>query len=69
MYKIKVINLETGKVWWEYGFSKFLMKRIHFFYHETSADNYTTYEVLAVEKIIFTWETFKKCLTNQMVMV
>ncbi len=65
MYKIKVKNNETNKIWWEYGFSKFMMKRINFLYNETNDYNYyQTYEVLEVHKIIFTLKTFKKCLTN-----
>ena len=65
MYKIKVKNNETNKIWWEYGFSKFIMKRINFLYNETYDYNYyQTYEVLEVRKINFTVKTFKKCLTN-----
>ena len=69
MYKIKVKNLETGKMWWEYGFKGYLFKRIHFFYHETDVKGFEIYQVLAVEKIVFTWLTFKKCLTNCATMI
>lgn len=65
MYKIKVLNTETGKTWWEYGFKNFLFKRIHFFFNETNPyDNYQTYEVLAILKLNFSLKVFKKCLTN-----
>lgn len=65
MYKIKVKNLETGKMWWEYGFKGFMMKRIHFLFNDTDDNFYNTYEILEIRKIIFTWKTFKKCLTNK----
>lgn len=66
MYKIKVRNEETGIVWWEYGFSKYIMKRIHYLFNETySEDYYELYNILEIHKIIFTLKTFKKCLTNQ----
>ena len=64
MYKIKVINIETGKIWWEYGFSNFMMKRLHFLYNEKDGNFYQLYNVLEITKITFTWKTFKKCLTN-----
>lgn len=64
MYKIKVRNDETGAIWWEYGFSNYLMKRLHFYYNETDNDFYKIYNVLEIVPIIFTLDTFKKCLTN-----
>ena len=65
MYKIKVLNTETGKTWWEYGFKNFLFKRIYFFFNETNpCDNYLTYEVLDILKLNFSLKVFKKCLTN-----
>lgn len=69
MYKIKVKNIETGKIWWEYGFSKHIMKRIHFFYQKTNDDFFLIYEVLDICKIYFSWKTFKKCLTKTCVVV
>ncbi len=69
MYKIKVKNNETGKIWWEYGFSKFMMKRLHFLYNDTDYNNYLIYDVLAIMKISFSWKTFKKCLTNVTIML
>lgn len=76
MYKIKVKNNETGKIWWEYGFSKYMMKRIDFLFNDvypvttiTGENFYCTYEVLEIIKIAFTLKTFKKCLTNKMIMV
>ncbi len=64
MYKTKVINLDTGAIWWEYGFSRYMMKRIHFWTNETDIDNYAIYSVMRVCKICFSIKTFKKCLTN-----
>ena len=68
MYKIKVKNLETGKIWWEYGFNNFMMKRIDFLFNDINDNSYynVIYEILEIRKIIFTWKTFKKCLTNKM---
>jgi len=65
MYKIKVKNNETGKIWWEYGFNNFMMKRINFLQNDVTIDNYHTYEILENVKIILTWDTFKKCLFNK----
>lgn len=65
MYKIKVKNLETEKEWWEYGFNNFMMKRINFLFNDTNNNYYNVYEILEIRKIIFTWKTFKKCLTNK----
>lgn len=66
MYKIKVKNLETGIEWWEYGFKGFMMKRIFFLFNDTNDSYYNIYEITAIRKIVFTWKTFKKCLTNKM---
>lgn len=69
MYKIKVRNEETGKVWWEYGFSKWMMKRLHFLFNDTNLDFYRIYTVLEIIEIVWTPETFKKCLTNHADMI
>ena len=69
MYKIKVRNDETGKIWWEYGFSKWMMKRVHFLFNETDSDFYNTYTIMEIIKIIWTPKTFKKCLTNETTMI
>ena len=65
MYKIKVRNDETGKIWWEYGFSKYIMKRINYLFNETYNEGYELYNILEIRRIIFTLKTFKKCLTNK----
>lgn len=65
MYKIKVKNEETGVIYWEYGFSKWLMKTLHFYFNETDNNFYRIYNVLEITKIVFNLKTFKKCLTNQ----
>ena len=64
MYKIQVKDNGTGKIWWEYGFSKFMMKRICFLSNETYYNGYATYNILQIYKIVFTLKTFKKCLTH-----
>lgn len=69
MYKIKVRNDETGIIFWEYGFSRYIMKRIHFFFNETDNDNYLIYNILDITKIVFTFDTFKKCITNKTILV
>jgi hypothetical protein len=65
MYKIKVKNNETGIIWWEYGFSSYLMKRLDFYYNETDSAFYQIYDVLQIIPIIFTLDTFRKCLFNE----
>ena len=65
MYKIKVRNDETGVIWWEYGFSNFIMKRIHFLFNETDDDFYNKYNILEIIKICFTFSTFIKCIINK----
>lgn len=69
MYKIKVRNNETGQIWWEYGFSRWMMKRIHFLFNDTDSDFYHTYDVLEIVAIVFSFKTFKKCLTNHTTMI
>ena len=64
MYKIKVINKETGIIFSEYGFPRYMMKRIHFFAQEVGPDNYSIYEIMHIYKLAFSFKTFKKCLTN-----
>ena len=69
MYKIKVRNDETGLIWWEYGFSKWMMKRIHFYYNEVDDDGYHIYNILDISAIVFSLKTFKKCLTNETIVI
>jgi hypothetical protein len=64
MYRIKVVNCQTGIVFYEYGFSSFMMKRLNFLFHDTDSYNYVNYEVLDISRLCFSLETFKKCLTN-----
>lgn len=63
MYRIKVRNDETGAIWYEYGFSHWCMKRIHFLSNETR-DGFKIYDILDITAIVFTFSTFKKCLFN-----
>lgn len=70
MYKIKVRNEETGKVWWEYGFSRWMMKRLAFLFNDTNPYNFfRIYTVLEIVPIVLTLDTFKKCLTNHATML
>ena len=64
MYRIKVINTNTRYVFYEYGFSKWMMKRIHFLFNDTDLNGYTIFEILDISILVFTWDTLKKCLTN-----
>ena len=64
MYRIKVIDTATGEIFYEYGFSKHIMKRIHYFWNERDYDFCLIYEILDLSKIVFTFGTFKKCLTH-----
>lgn len=65
MYKIKVRNERTGKVWWEYGFSRQMMKRLAFLFNNTNLYTYeNTYTVLEVIHIVCNLSTLKKCFTN-----
>jgi len=65
MYRITVKNEETGVIYREYGFSRWIMKKLHFYFNETDSDFYSVYEVLDITKIVFNLKTFKKCLTNK----
>jgi len=64
MYKIKVRNIETNKVWWEYGFTKFMMKRVCYLFNNTDYNNFSSYEIEAIIPVVFNIKTFKKCLIN-----
>lgn len=65
MYKIHVWDDETCSFFWEYGFGRYLMKRVCYYHNETCSDGYySRYDVVHVYKIVFTWKTFKKCLTH-----
>jgi len=69
MYKIKVINTETGKIWWEYGFKKYLFKRFYFFFNERDNNNHLIYKVIEIYKLNFSLKILKKCLTNHADMI
>lgn len=67
MYKIQVKDNKTNCIWWEYGFSIFMMKRLNYLFNTTYDNNdfpYEAYEIIQIKKIIFTWKTLRKCLTN-----
>lgn len=64
MYRIKVRNDKTGYIWYEYGFSKYIMKRIHFLFNETDNDFYSIYNILEITILSFSLKSFKKCLTK-----
>lgn len=64
MYRIKVKNDETGVIFYEYGFSAWMMDRLHFYFNETDNQYYSIYDILDISKIVFTPKTFIKCLTN-----
>jgi len=64
MYRITVRNTKTGVKFYEYGFSRYIMKRIHFYFNEIDNDYYSIYDVLEVSTLVFSLKTFRKCLTN-----
>lgn len=64
MYRITVRNTQTGIKFYEYGFSRDMMKRIHFLFHEADNDGYSIYDILDITILTFSLKTFKKCLTN-----
>lgn len=65
MYKIYVWDDETCSFFWDYGFGCRLMKKVCYYINELHSDNwYCRYNIVHIYKIVFTWETFKKCLTN-----
>lgn len=65
LYRIKVINEKTGYTFFEYGFSKWMMARIHFLFHEVDYNYYHKYRILDIAILSLSWDTFKKCLTNK----
>lgn len=64
MYRIKVRNDNTGIIFYEYGFAKDMMKRIHFLFNETDNNFYHVYNILDIAILSFSLKTFIKCLTN-----
>lgn len=67
MYKIQVKDNKTNCIWWEYGFSIFMMKRLNYLFNATYDNDdipYEAYEIIQIRKIMLTWKTLKKCLTN-----
>ena len=59
MYEIIVRNVTTNVEWVEYGFSRYLMKRISYLNNEED------FEILWVFKLDKTWKIFKKCLKRE----
>jgi len=65
MYRIKVVNCQTGIIFYEYGFASYIAKRLHFLFNFINTNNgQPYYEVLDFSQLCFSLETFKKCLTN-----
>jgi hypothetical protein len=62
MYRIKVRNDETGIIFYQYGFSNYMMKTIHFLFNETDNDFYHVYDILDITILSFSLKTFIKCL-------
>lgn len=59
MYKIIYTDNETNTAYQEYGFSKYMMKRICFI-----KNHYDNVEIDFIFPLIFTAKTFWKCLTR-----
>ena len=64
MYKIKIINTITCEIFWEYGFTNHIMKRLYFFFNETDYNFYHMYEIIEIIKLEKNIKTFIKCLTK-----
>lgn len=60
MYRIKVFNAETQTMFIEYGFSKYMKKKLHFFANRNSL----VYKIIDVSELRFNFSTFMKCLTH-----
>ena len=65
MYKIKIINTITGEIFWEYGFTNHIMKRLYFLFNEKDYNFYRIYEIVDIIKLEKNIKTFIKCLTNK----
>ena len=59
MYKIIYTDNETNTAYQEYGFSKYMMKRICFI-----MNNWADAEIDFIFPLVFTAKTFWKCLTR-----
>ncbi len=64
MYKLKIRNIRTNEVSYNYGFSSYLMKRILYLFTVTDFEGYLLYEILDVIPLCFSLKTLKKCLTK-----
>jgi hypothetical protein len=69
MYRIKVRNDHTGVIFYEYAFSRKMMKILHFTFNETDNDGYSIYDILDITVLCFSIKTFIKCLTNHIEVV
>ena len=65
MYKILVLDAAHNLRWWEYGFSHYLMKRIHFLHNCTNSDFERIYEIERIEHLVFTLPIFWKCVKGE----
>lgn len=59
MYKIIAKNITTNVEWVEYGFSRYMMKRISYL------NNHEDFEIIWVFKLRKTWDAFKRCLKRE----
>lgn len=64
MYRIKVRNDQTGAIWYEYWFTRWAMKRIHFLFNEVDNNFYHVYDILDIAILENSLKNFKKCLTG-----
>lgn len=58
MWTIIYRNKESGKVIWEMGFSKYILKRLTFL---TNVDNRKIFEVKYIYEEPWIWESFVAC--------
>ena len=64
MYRITVFNTQSGITFKEYGFTKRIMESLYDMFHEKDSDFYSIYEIIDMTKLVFNFDTFKKCLTH-----
>lgn len=66
MYKIRVKIIDTDIQWYEYGFSRYIAKRLFQLMNDTyDTDFRLKYEICAIMKLGKSWKCFKKCLLKE----
>lgn len=69
MYKIKVWDDTKETLFWEYGFSRYILKKISFYMNDTDENGFSNYDIVQVIPIVFSLKTFKKCLQHKIISI